>query len=653
MTWYKLSQSATDPQSTVAQVSVSTEAYERSVWARVQQILNYGDEKRQRLQTYTPNIANIQSVLAKYNYPSLPQLMAALQSGNGEQVEEFFLDLSQFHRNISKQMGWQGTDDLWTVYKELRDFVEHAEMQAPEYEPYSMQQAQTDLAPLLQQTRANMQKIAQNIQEAISRISQWHGTPVLVEASAVDKDWNVFSDAMDYATIELAPTGDGMNPNFTYFQADGKVEIDDILEAGDTDFFTDPKAQSDYFNLVKEIRSPGSTGKGGKVLALYTARPYKDRRMYMEAQEVPSGLFLTNRYDSALGLASDLQGGEPRRDVWKIRIDSRYLVQTLDGMEKQYQIVGDGMVPVYGMTLVDEGGPSEPTANFRAVSKNWYGPFRSAQSEGLWGQDPNAAPDPAMAPQPLFDQNALPQSQINQGYSDNMEEDLETMVASPEAIYELLDHYGVPWEYVEFTTGTAPIISLEWEGTQYVISDLSSPSLTEANEFVSSADPSMYITPLDFNKDFWESPPQFLYHGTQDEYIPDIMREGLEPRDETRGISNRHTGAAVFTSLNEEYAEYHYGTAIEINVAAMKADGYTPDVGQEGPLEEAELYDALAHKLGLEEYQHETEHGLDPDTVVIYGPIPPKYLRVLGNQMQASVARKMKKAEGWYGRLSE
>ena len=63
----------------------------------------------------------------------------------------------------------------------------------------------------------------------------------------------------------------------------------------------------------------------------------------------------------------------------------------------------------------------------------------------------------------------------------------------------------------------------------------------------------------------------------------------------------------------------------------MKQDGYMPMVGMEEPIEEQELEEALAHKIGLEDYYSEIESsdGLSPDTVIFYGVIPPKYLRVI------------------------
>jgi hypothetical protein len=140
-----------------------------------------------------------------------------------------------------------------------------------------------------------------------------------------------------------------------------------------------------------------------------------------------------------------------------------------------------------------------------------------------------------------------------------------------------------------------------------------------------------YFTPADFNKEFWDgvSLGYKLYHGTTEDKVSSIKKRGLQPSDETRSLTNRSTGAAVFTSDTPETAKYYYDVVIEIDVGAMRKDGYMPQVSREEPIEEAELIEALAHKIGIEDYSYEPEQGLDPGTLIFYGAIPPKYLKVM------------------------
>jgi len=144
-------------------------------------------------------------------------------------------------------------------------------------------------------------------------------------------------------------------PSFSYFVSDDGIEIDDVLEGGDEDFFTDNKIQSDYFNLINSLRNPNMSVKQ-KILTLYTARPYKDRKFYLNSKVVPINIFMTSSYNFAEGFAREYGG---KKDIWKVRIMDQYLVKTMDSPEqKQYQTIGDKSVPVESIELIT---PWEPT----------------------------------------------------------------------------------------------------------------------------------------------------------------------------------------------------------------------------------------------------------------------------------------------------
>jgi hypothetical protein len=157
--------------------------------------------------------------------------------------------------------------------------------------------------------------------------------------------------------------------------------------------------------------------------------------------------------------------------------------------------------------------------------------------------------------------------------------------------------------------------------------------VTEVHDAESVAqDFGIEIQPL--TEEFWgpdgEPPP--LYHATPTENVESILEEGLGVRCDTRGISNRCTGAAVYTTTELSEAEYgSYGDAIfRIDTAAMQRDGYMPGVALEPDEEERQWREALAHRLGAEEYVWEIEQGMSPNTIVVFGQIPPKYLTLEG-----------------------
>lgn len=127
-----------------------------------------------------------------------------------------------------------------------------------------------------------------------------------------------------------------------------------------------------------------------------------------------------------------------------------------------------------------------------------------------------------------------------------------------------------------------------------------------------------------YNDDFWSSPAT-LYHGTKN--LDEVLKTGLEPRNETRGINNRSVGASVFLTLEPGFAE-KYGSVVSIDTKRMKQDGLTPFVSQEPEIFESEIMGAVAHGLGAEDYNYEIyDTGISPDTVIMFGGIPPKYLQ--------------------------
>lgn len=167
------------------------------------------------------------------------------------------------------------------------------------------------------------------------------------------KNWDTGEERLEYpdkvpsyATIYFHKGSNRKagSPSLTWF---GPKEVDDVLDAGDTDFFDDPELEAAYFAVVNELRSPGSSKRKGKMVKVYTARPKKDRRLYDGAKEVPSGIFVTNDADRAYGFGRDFGSTKEGRDLWRIVVDSKRLVQTLKaGRIRDYQLVGKGKVPI-------------------------------------------------------------------------------------------------------------------------------------------------------------------------------------------------------------------------------------------------------------------------------------------------------------------
>lgn len=208
--------------------------------------------------------------------------------------------------------------------------------------------------------------------------------------------------------------------------------------------------------------------------------------------------------------------------------------------------------------------------------------------------------------------------------------DLHTVRGHDNIIANLKKH-GV--QYIDTPNLKKPIIVYEYQGKMMVIDDFEYPEPKEAELWVNErswkGNISEFIDEIDFNKEFWQSAHLIiLYHGTTEEKWRLIQASGkIEPRCETRGISNRYVTCAVFTSASYDTTDYYYDIVLEINVPAMKKDGFTPRVSKERAVEEQELANALAHAIGLDDYEHEIEQGIDPETVIFHSEIPIKYVK--------------------------
>jgi hypothetical protein len=245
--------------------------------------------------------------------------------------------------------------DLGDYQAQLRYYLtDLSERSVNSQYPYTEEDVEQDYQRILSQTQANMQNILALVQNAMSGL-KWNGSPVVVKAAQPFPESRFRGP--DYSN-PIADAHISVNgAEFTLFNLeDGKIEIDDILEADEEDFFPTPQIRTDYFQLIRRLKNPSAIGEN-KVLTLYTARPIQDRALYEGANQVPANIYLTNTYGRAEGIALDLSGTQSKmRDIWKVRIEEKYLMQTLDAMgQKDYQVIGEGMVPVRNITLLSPG----------------------------------------------------------------------------------------------------------------------------------------------------------------------------------------------------------------------------------------------------------------------------------------------------------
>jgi len=226
--------------------------------------------------------------------------------------------------------------------------------------------------------------------------------------------------------------------------------------------------------------------------------------------------------------------------------------------------------------------------------------------------------------------------------SGSLRDDLEFIEfgedTTPELVQSILNHYeaeqvkfaGEPLKGV-YVASNGDLV--EWDGESNTFNHIDA---SDVSQWVYENDREVDRIQAEiedrFNDDFWSGPPP-LYHATQDENVEGILKDGIEATAETRGMSNKNVGSAVYTTSEyEEALGGSYGNNIfEIDMKAMKKDGLTPYVSMEPDIARGEAMGALANAVGCEDFRYDYESGMSPTTVVVNSGIPSKYLKLVSD----------------------
>ena len=338
-------------------VSVDTEGYESEVLQYFQDIADRHASRQQELEGYAPNFDILRQDLIDVGYTDPDSALNILKS-DGFWDQETYRQLMSLYRSISNIYYELPPEDPKRYQVErLKDNIRKIQ-DVKEQWSFTHQEANEEASRVIAQSKVRLNKIAGLISNAIKNIPEWQGSEIkispIVSSDAVLSQRD-YGSAISSAEVSVGgATSWGSSVSFTLLcdweeENIAKIEIDDVLEGGDSDFFEDNKTQIDYFNLINSIRNPNRKNTE-KILTLYTARPAKDRQLYLDSDRIPTNIFLTNSYENAFGLSLEYS----ERDIWKVRIRSKYLIQTLDSpRDKWYQAVSSGeTIPVESITLI-------------------------------------------------------------------------------------------------------------------------------------------------------------------------------------------------------------------------------------------------------------------------------------------------------------
>ena len=353
-------------------VTISLKGYKDSLSDHVSDMVDYALGERARITSKPPDHRGLaKKIEVEMGGPTpLSRAVASLDADAIMDHRSKFSELLTLNiPGESQDVMLDRYDRLRKIQRELWDMKQYLDAHAEE-EPRDIVGDYNEwMDKAVHNTEVQAKHVAQQLTAAISRAPDFDAWPVVI-APTFNKDREGWVPSVYDVEVGKGSYG---TPSFTLFVTDdGKItEVEDVLEGGDEDFFRSPKGQSDYFNLVNEIRHPGSSSKG-KVVTLYTARPTKDRGRYEGARDIPANIFLASTLDEAGGLASDL-GSKEVRDVWKVRVDTRHLVKTLDTPRiKHYQTTD--RTPVQDIDLIVPGRRDASILRSRTIRLAWFNP---------------------------------------------------------------------------------------------------------------------------------------------------------------------------------------------------------------------------------------------------------------------------------------
>jgi hypothetical protein len=362
-------------------VSIDLEDYKKQATRKAQELLDFANERRQKLSNFKLDLNLIKNNLK--TYPFLSQLLIFLSKElDGEKLKNWIGSIRNYEKKTrneleerykkekeeveklkpkyaqayqQKLMGENPDEyykkwheirtkysneqkEVFSIFSAIRHLGEYADSvdvgQVDDQEYYNLANEATE------ETNKKMLELKSKIENFINKIS-WNGSTVVIKPEMPESNEDPVPST-DSAQIIVGKDG-----YFSYFsdeeEDNPKFIIDDIIEAGEDedDFFANEQEKQDYYSLIDILQNPN---KKDEILTLYTARPVKDRKFYINTDYLPANIFLSNSFSHVDGLAGDLAGTEERRDIYKVRINSKYLIKTLDGSVKYYQVVKNAPV---------------------------------------------------------------------------------------------------------------------------------------------------------------------------------------------------------------------------------------------------------------------------------------------------------------------
>jgi hypothetical protein len=306
-------------------VLIDYSGFEKKIKSAAQDLMDFEYERKQSLKKFKLNLDLIKKELV--DFPNISNLLIDIQ--NKKDIRKNIKYLYDWYKKIPDSTEKFSIRSVIQHIWDYEDSLNYSEVNEDGYKSW--------VDEIILKTKPYMESLKQEV-ETIIQNTDWNGSNVtVIPIESSEYDGKTSLSPSNSAHIKVG----NKSAFFTILSHDKGRSVDDIIEAGDDDedFFSNNEEKSDYYTLVQEFENPGSSSKG-KTLTLYTARPVSDREFYQNTNWLPENIFLSNSLSHVDGLANDL-GSNERRDIYKVKINSKYLVKTLGGVIKYYMVRKD------------------------------------------------------------------------------------------------------------------------------------------------------------------------------------------------------------------------------------------------------------------------------------------------------------------------
>lgn len=295
-------------------INVSIEKYKESLHADMSSLLLKPHEQINEVRKNIVNIQEMDRVLSELSYPFANKLQMALRTGDPKKIAHAHMSFRKWaeYSQISHQLSDKIESTLFNY---------QAKLHGSEFKPEDVDDITRSY---LAESRAIVDQFVNHLNLAISKISNWENYPIVVEALIPEDNWIV---------REVKVTvGDAFKACFFVETDSANLTIKNF----ESDQLS-PSMQNNVNALINLLKSKMG---GNKILTLYMSRPISERRFFELAKR-----------DLALGiktglpkhvLLNNLSLAEEERDLWKVRVDQKYVYEYInEGDSVQYRIVTD------------------------------------------------------------------------------------------------------------------------------------------------------------------------------------------------------------------------------------------------------------------------------------------------------------------------